>query len=329
MSELTPADQTIAQRVFLRLIQFGEGRSDTRRQLPVNELRSAADNSQAFDRTLEHLARNRLLTLSGGEDDASRRVDISHEALIAGWPRLQLWLRNRKEAEQARRRLEAKAGEWVRLGRGEGGLLDKAELAEADSWLASPAAVELGVSVDLLTLVRTSHKAINPGWHRWGTLATVLGAISLAALAAWIYITVATSGLQGIGRSTTVLFLVSLGILLALAAWQIARSGPYVFQRLSHTVAAKRSFQAMIGMLAASAAILWIGSGIRTWQVTAECARLGYDWTSASTGIAVIADGFDPKETEFFGLALQNAVNNPKTVKVAVTDGLLANKCRR
>ena len=138
LAALAPAEQAIARRIFLRLIQFGEGRADTRRQQAMSALRAAGDESGAFERTLEHLTDHRLLTRSGGDASDGPFVDIAHEALITGWARLQAWADERREAEQIRRRLEGKAAEWVRLGRGSGGLLDEAELPEAERWLASP-----------------------------------------------------------------------------------------------------------------------------------------------------------------------------------------------
>ena len=135
------AQQVIARRIFLRLIQFGEGRADTRRQQPLDALRSAGDDPRLFDQTLQQLAASRLLTLSGTETNderptandqsstnggatpssivhrpSSANVDIAHEALIGGWPALQGWLSERRESELTRRRLEDKAQEWARLG---------------------------------------------------------------------------------------------------------------------------------------------------------------------------------------------------------------------
>lgn len=157
LAELTePQQQTIARRIFLRLVQFGEGRADTRRRLSVSELISGGDDSVLFEETLRHLTENRLLTLSGEEGNNNKYVDISHEALITSWPTLQGWLVERKEAEQTRRRLEAKVTEWVRLGRGQSALLYDVELLEAERWLASPDAGYLGYSLDLLALVKAS-----------------------------------------------------------------------------------------------------------------------------------------------------------------------------
>lgn len=152
--------QAIARRIFLRLVQFGEGRADTRRQQSVETLRVIRDDPNLFDQTLRHLVNCRLLTLSGDERNAMIKVDIAHEALIAGWSTLQQWIIKRREAEQTRRRLTAKTEEWVRLGRGTGGLLDAVELAEADRWQASSDAIDLGYDESLPALVVASQTAI-------------------------------------------------------------------------------------------------------------------------------------------------------------------------
>jgi len=152
-------DQAIARRLFLRLIQFGEGRLDTRRQQSVAALRSADDDVEQFDATLECLVAHRLLTRSAIESDADSQVDIAHEALINGWQQLQQWLKERRQTELTRRQLETKVVHWDGLNRA-GGLLDVLELAEAENWLDSPDAKELGYSEGLLTLVRESRAAI-------------------------------------------------------------------------------------------------------------------------------------------------------------------------
>ena len=162
LDALTPDQQVTARRIFLRLVQFGEGRADTRRQQPVAALRVAGDDPLLFDQTLHYLAHkeNRLLTLSGKEGDPDRRVDIAHEALISGWPRLRKWLAEWREAELTCRRLETKAAEWVRLGRGTGGLLDKVELLEATDWIDSSDAANLGCSDELIALAEASRMAL-------------------------------------------------------------------------------------------------------------------------------------------------------------------------
>jgi WD40 repeat protein len=159
LADLPDDRQRVARRIFLRLVQFGEGRPDTRRQLGVDDLRAESDDPGAFDDLLQHLIANRLLTPSTDEV-RGQRVDIAHEMLIIGWPASRDWVESRRQAEKTRRRLVAKAEEWVRLGRGEGGLLDQVEVAEAEAWLDGPDASDLGIDSDLNDLSEASRRAI-------------------------------------------------------------------------------------------------------------------------------------------------------------------------
>ncbi len=169
---LSPQGQTIARRIFLRLVQFGEGRADTCRPQPVSALRTAGDDVALFQETLKRLADNQLLTLSSqspfrgkaseelarlthtrgipesvvpaqaikgdlsGEILSSQIAEMSHEVLITEWPRLRNWVEQYREGEQTRRRLEARAEAWLQAGGGKGGLLEGVELLEAERWLA-------------------------------------------------------------------------------------------------------------------------------------------------------------------------------------------------
>jgi WD40 repeat protein len=160
LASLETDPEKIPRRIFLRLIQFGEGRADTRRQQSVEALRTPSDDPTLFNQTLRHLAECRLLTLTSDEKNQIVRLDIAHEALISGWSTLQQWITERRDAEQTRRRLAANAAEWVRLGKTTGGLLDEIELAEAERWLSSPDAIDLGYDESLSELVTASRNAI-------------------------------------------------------------------------------------------------------------------------------------------------------------------------
>lgn len=180
--------QPIARRILLRLIQFSEERADTRRQT-VTELRAKGDDRAVFDHTLARLIQSRLLTASGETtasgkaDDDDCKIDISHKALIAGWTRLQKWLDERGAAEQTRRRLEAKAAEWVRLGRGKGGLLDKVQLREVTDGADGLDASDLGRTDSLVALVEASRAALRVQRQRQAmTLASVSILVLLLAV---------------------------------------------------------------------------------------------------------------------------------------------------
>jgi WD40 repeat protein len=132
-----PGQVEIARRIFVRLVQFGEGRPDTRRQQSVAQLRAGSDPVR-FEVTLKALADNRLITLTGDRETGRRRADIAHEALIRGWPRLQQWIEETRKAEEVRRKLERKAQEWIDAGGGTEGLLGTGGLVEAEGFLAGP-----------------------------------------------------------------------------------------------------------------------------------------------------------------------------------------------
>ena len=169
---LNPSERTIAQRVFLRLVQFGEGRAATRRQQSEADLGSISVAPELLAKTLEHLAKNRLLTLSGEEKNGIRTVDMAHETLIVSWPTLG------REAEQTSRRLEGKAAEWVRLGQGRGGLLDEVELWEAETWLRNSG----GASEAFRALVNASRAAINRAVRnsRWSFVTGIVLLVGVA-----------------------------------------------------------------------------------------------------------------------------------------------------
>jgi WD40 repeat protein len=154
---LSDDGRPVAQRIVLRLVQFGEGRADTRRQQRADELMASGDDPLVFERTLGHLIDARLLTVGGDAERGDRLVDIAHEALITGWSRLQDWLSERRAAEQVRRRLESRARDWQASGK-RAGLLDGYGVEEAERWLAG--AHDLGHSEALMGLIEASRAAL-------------------------------------------------------------------------------------------------------------------------------------------------------------------------
>jgi hypothetical protein len=134
---LTPAQEAVARRILLRLVSFGEGRLDTRRQQPRSKLGAAEGNASDFEHVLQQMIADRLLAIDG-DDAPDARVDLAHEVMITAWPTLGDWIRSRREDEQHRRVLEAKAAEWVRSGRGQSRLLDIRRRCSLDGQHARP-----------------------------------------------------------------------------------------------------------------------------------------------------------------------------------------------
>jgi WD40 repeat protein len=193
MRALTMTQQAIARRVLLRLVSFGEGRADTRRQQEIQALRSAADDGAEFSYVLQRLIDDRLVTVDGavGADDAL--ADLSHEALITAWPALQDWVARRRADEQRRRRLEQKVSEWIERDRQAARLLDREELFEAVQWMESEAARELGYGTELPELVAASRSEIEKAERRrrrrtFGAFAVLIMfsvGVSILGIIAW------------------------------------------------------------------------------------------------------------------------------------------------
>jgi len=139
LGTLTPAEQRIARGIMLRLVHFGEGRADTRRQQSTTALRIVSNDPDAFDRTLEVLTRGRLLT-RGQDATGTPVVDIAHETLIAAWPELQRWIAEGRADELKRRRITTAANEWIERGHESSDLYRSTRLAEAIEWAAANSA---------------------------------------------------------------------------------------------------------------------------------------------------------------------------------------------
>ncbi|MGH8902333.1 MAG: TIR domain-containing protein, partial [Egibacteraceae bacterium] len=126
---LTAAQQRVARRVLLRLIQPGEGSGDTRRRAEIGELLTRPEEEADLEMVVKALADGRLLTTGRDEVSGARVVDVAHEALIQGWPRLRGWVDEDRELLRTHRRLTEAATEWDQGGREEGFLWRGVRLA--------------------------------------------------------------------------------------------------------------------------------------------------------------------------------------------------------
>jgi len=159
-ASLIPEEQVTARRILLRMVRPGEGLEVTSNRIGRALLYQAGEANDRIDRVLEKLIQARLVRVTGGETLQDEQIEVAHEALVRNWPTLVDWLEDERAALSIRRRLEAKAAEWVRLGRGSSGLLDREQLQEAEHWLSSPDAAYLGFDQALPELSITSRAAL-------------------------------------------------------------------------------------------------------------------------------------------------------------------------
>ncbi|MGH2943503.1 MAG: TIR domain-containing protein, partial [Solirubrobacteraceae bacterium] len=180
-ASFTPHQQQIARRVLLRLTQPGDGTEDTRRRATRREL--SPEDGDGFDEVLGRLVDARLLT-TGRDETEQEVVDVSHEALIRGWPRLRGWIDDDRAGLLTHRRLTDAAREWDALDREPAALYRGARLAAASEWATDHAGDLSRLERDFLGASRaTEHRRA----RRLRAVASGLAAVTVivAALAAW------------------------------------------------------------------------------------------------------------------------------------------------
>ena len=134
---LAPEQQRIARALMLRLTQPGDGTEDTRRRGALSDLVTSRARQDAVETVVDKLSSARMLTVSGGGPAGEASIEISHEALIRGWPRLKGWIDDERAALRLQRRLTDAAGEWRSSGRDRSLLYRGRRLAEALEWRKS------------------------------------------------------------------------------------------------------------------------------------------------------------------------------------------------
>ena len=142
-TSLSDEDKETCKRIFLRLVQLGEGVEDTKRRVPLADLIPRNDPIRA-DRVSRVIARltdreTRLVTAEGGSSNASGSIEIAHEALIRGWKELGQWIDADRAGMRIRDRLVDDAREWAAADdvKKDGYLYTGARLASACEWAAT------------------------------------------------------------------------------------------------------------------------------------------------------------------------------------------------
>jgi energy-coupling factor transporter ATP-binding protein EcfA2 len=127
-------ERQIAQKIFLRLTQPGEGTEDTRRRASHDEIVALGSNDEVAEQVLTSLAAPDARLVVTRREGGSNVVEVAHEALIREWPRLREWIDTNRAAIRIERRLIAAAAEWVRAERDPDALLRGAQLVETQEW---------------------------------------------------------------------------------------------------------------------------------------------------------------------------------------------------
>jgi WD40 repeat protein len=118
---LSEQERAVARRVLLRMVDVGPDGVVTRRRLS----RAEVDAIERATAVIEALAAARLVSTDRDT------VEIAHEALIRGWPRLRDWVEESRAGLRLHRQLTEAAAAWESLGRDEGALYRGLRLSAA------------------------------------------------------------------------------------------------------------------------------------------------------------------------------------------------------
>ncbi len=117
--ERTEAERALIKRIFLNLLQIGDGEKDTRlRQRKAFILSLAGDNQEEqkvlteLIESKQGLVKGRLLVTGGSEGEGNAWVDLAHEALIERWEKLNEWRTENREGRKLAKQLEKDAQTW-------------------------------------------------------------------------------------------------------------------------------------------------------------------------------------------------------------------------
>jgi hypothetical protein len=119
---LSVEEKETARRIFLGLVQLGEGAKDTRRRMELERVVSHRDKLEQVQKVIGRFSAPgvRLITLA--DDGGTKTAEVTHEALFEHWQQLKIWLDKSRSDLQFQRRLDEAAMIWQQNGQPEGSL---------------------------------------------------------------------------------------------------------------------------------------------------------------------------------------------------------------
>ncbi|MCW6036376.1 pentapeptide repeat-containing protein [Spirulina subsalsa FACHB-351] len=148
--QLTPADQILARRIFLGLVEVGEYGTDShysRRRVLFSELVAQREEEERVRAIIRQFSEPSVRFLSvysdhkNGDTTEERKryntIEVAHEALIRNWGQLGEWLKQHEQKLARKRRIEQLAQEWLDAGKVSGYLLKDRPLDDAKKFMAT------------------------------------------------------------------------------------------------------------------------------------------------------------------------------------------------
>jgi WD domain, G-beta repeat len=195
---LSPAEQPIARRLFLGLVQLGEGTKDTSRRIAVDCLISHKDNLEQVKQVINRFAEPgvRLITCATGHGNVET-AELTHEALLDHWQLLRQWLDQSRSDLRFQRRVEDDAEYWEQNGRPAGSLWRSPDLDLLKQYQQRDNANITQLQLDFMTAsqqaeearhheeARRQRKDRQLQLQRWALFSLIVTGISFAGYQYW------------------------------------------------------------------------------------------------------------------------------------------------
>lgn len=140
----SPAEQAIARKIFMSLIEVGRGTVDTRRTAAFRELLPPGVDASQVEKVVQTLADARLITTDNllpvaktADAGETRNVTLAHEKLIEAWPWLQQLVRENRALIELQNQISEDATAWIASQRDASYLYSGARLQTAQERLAA------------------------------------------------------------------------------------------------------------------------------------------------------------------------------------------------
>jgi formylglycine-generating enzyme required for sulfatase activity len=172
---LTPAEQTIARSIFLRLTELGDRTQDTRRRVKMDELAQTKEQ-EAVTKVLKTLTDARLVTT---EEDSA---EVAHEALIREWGTLRKWLDEDRESLRTHRHLTESAEEWQRRGKEASELYRGARLKQLQDWVKEHGDALSPLEREFVRASQNVKRRERMGWFAIASVGVMLLAVIILAM---------------------------------------------------------------------------------------------------------------------------------------------------
>jgi len=128
---LRDGDRVFVRKLFMELVQLGEGKEVTRRRVDWDRLRAIADSPEQLERVIGRLAGSQQRLIIVDENS----VEVAHEALLSQWNLLSEWIEDDLQNIRISRLLERACRDWKETyGESDEELLTGLRLAEVEEW---------------------------------------------------------------------------------------------------------------------------------------------------------------------------------------------------